>query len=135
MSEEMRRCGQLFRKKREEMHLSLKEVENATSIRVNSLQAIEEGKIREYLSGIYALGFLKQYAIFLGFDIGKIMLEFPSAFKMPTEKHEFSFGIGTLEMRGSVGGGVKWLPNLLWGLVGCAILFMIFIIIKAIGIL
>lgn len=135
MGEEIKHCGELFRKRREEMRLSLKEVENATSIRVKFLQAIEEGRIRENISGVYALGFTKQYANFLGFNLEKMIREFPATFKIPSQKHEFSFGIGTLEMRGSVGGGIKWLPNLLWGLAGCAILFFILYIIKIIGIL
>ena len=38
------KLGDLFRSKREEMSLTLKEVENATSIRMLYLQAIEEGR-------------------------------------------------------------------------------------------
>ena len=37
MGEKIQRFGQVFKEKREEMHLSLKEVENATSIRMNYL--------------------------------------------------------------------------------------------------
>ena len=63
-----RKMGESFRVKREEMNLTLKEVENATSIRMNYLQAIEEGRVQQVLSSVYALGFLRQYATFLGFD-------------------------------------------------------------------
>ena len=45
MEEEVKKVGQLFKGKREEKNLSLKEVENTTSIRVNYLEAIEEGRI------------------------------------------------------------------------------------------
>ena len=45
---ERKRVGEIFKNKREEMHLSLKEVENATSIRMMYLQAIEEGHIDKF---------------------------------------------------------------------------------------
>lgn len=117
MEEEVKKVGQLFKVKREEKNLSLKEVENTTSIRVNYLEAIEEGKIEKFLSSVYALGFIRQYALFLGIDIDTVMRDHPLAFQMPVEKHDFAYGIGTLEVRGSLGGGVKWLPNLLWAIV------------------
>ena len=114
MSEELKRVGDLFKTKRHEMNLSLKEVENSTSIRSSYLEAIEEGHIHDYISGVYALGFIKQYGQFLGIDMETMIQNNPIPFRMPSEKHEFNYGIGTLEMRSSSSGGVKWLPNLLW---------------------
>ena len=67
--------GEMFKSKRVEMHLSLKEVENATSIRTNYLQAIEEGNVDKFLTSVYALGFVRQYASFLGFDGDKLIKE------------------------------------------------------------
>ncbi len=115
MSEAMKKLGERFRSKREEMNLTLKEVENATSIRMTYLQAIEEGRIGHFLSSVYALGFIRQYANFLGFEQEKLTKEFPDALRMPTEKQDFAYGIGTLEMRSSPQGGVRWVPNLIWG--------------------
>jgi cytoskeletal protein RodZ len=111
----MKKMGEKFRGKREEMSLTLKEVENATSIRILYLQAIEDGKIDHFLSTAYAMGFLRQYGNFLGFDMDKVVKEHPEAFRFAPEKQEFSYGIGTLEMRGNPHGGVRWMPNLLWG--------------------
>lgn len=119
MSEEIKQLGEMFRSKRQEMNLSLKEVENATSIRSGYLEAIEEGNVSQFISAIYAQGFMKQYGSFLGIDIDRIFRDHPDAFRFPEEKHDFAYGIGTLEMRGGVGGGAKWLPNLLW--VGLAV--------------
>ena len=132
MNEDIKRVGALFKAKRKELHLSLKEVENSTSIRSSYLEGIEDGSINEFISSVYALGFMKQYALFLGMDIEKMMQEHPMAFKMPSEKHEFSYGIGTLEVRGSMGGGVKWFPNAIWILAfllvaGCAWYFAVFL--------
>ncbi len=135
MATEIQKIGEMFRERREEMHLSLKEAENSTSIRVGYLRAIELGKVQEFLSGIYALGFIKQYAEFLGFDVAKIMKEHPAAFYMQQEKHDFSYGIGTLDVRGSLGGGDKWLPNLLWALAAGAAIVLAYYFSKAIGLL
>jgi len=115
MSDGIQRMGEKFRTKREEMSLTLKEVENATSIRMLYLQAIEDGKVSHFLSTAYALGFIRQYGNFLGFDIEKLSKEHPEAFRLAPEKQDFAYGIGTLEMRGSPHGGIRWMPNLLWG--------------------
>lgn len=134
MSEEMRELGVLLKAKRSELHLSHKEIENATSIRTGYLEAIEEGKIDQFVSGIYSQGFTKQYASFLGFDPEEIMRAFPGAFRASLEKHEFAYGIGTLEVRGSMGGGVKWLPNLLWGGVALTVLLLAWYLAKLLGV-
>lgn len=100
MQESFKVIGEMFQKKRKEMHLSLKEVENGTSIRQTYLQAIEDGSVMDSLSYVYALGFIKQYAIFLGFDPDQLTQTYPKAFRvMRDQNHEFAYGIGTLEMR------------------------------------
>lgn len=135
MSEELKAVGALFKNRRSELSLSLKEVENGTSIRSSYIEAIEEGCIGEHISGVYALGFIKQYAQFLGIDIDEMIRANPAAFRMPAEKHEFSYGIGTLEMRGTLGGGVKWLPNLLWAGAAALVLVIAWFLAKFLGIL
>ncbi|SCA58859.1 Uncharacterized protein AB751O23_AW_00020 [Chlamydiales bacterium SCGC AB-751-O23] len=104
--------GDILKKRREEMNLSLKEVENATSIRMTSLRAIEEGSIAS-ISPVYAKGFVKQYANFLSLDGEAIVNQHAHVFPSP-ESPEFSYGIGTMEHRGAPGRGVKWLPNAFW---------------------
>lgn len=133
MTDEFKRVGQLFKRKRIELNLSLKEIENSTSIRSSYLEAIEEGEISSYISGVYALGFMRQYAQLLGLDIEAMEKETPSAFRMPAEKHEFDYGIGTLEVRGSMSGGVKWLPSLTWTAVAALILVASWFLAKALG--
>ena len=134
MTTEMKSMGELFKNKREEMNLSLKEVENATSIRMMYLQAIEEGHVDKFLSSVYALGFVKQYAGFLGFDHEKIVKEFPKALAPRQEKQEFAYGLGTLEVRGSSHGRVKWLPNLMWAGVSAAAIFAAYLFAKLLGV-
>ena len=114
MNGDLKILGDKFKAKREEMNLSLKEVENATSIRMRYLQAIEAGVINEFLSAVYALGFIKQYGLFLGFDGDNIVQNQLKNFNTKVNGQEFSYGIGTLEVRASPSGGVKWIPNILW---------------------
>ncbi len=135
MSEELKRVGEIFKAKRKDLNLSLKEVENSTSIRSTYLEAIEDGQINQFISGIYALGFMKQYAQFLGLNIEEMIQDNPAVFRMPAEKHEFNYGIGTLEVRGSMGGGVKWLPNLIWAGAAALILVAAWYLAKFLGIL
>lgn len=135
MSEELKLLGEVLRTRRKEMNLSLKEVENATSIRSGYLEAIEEGNIAQFLSGIYTQGFIKQYAIFLGMDVDRLVKENPGAFRTTGEKHDFAYGIGTLEVRGSMGGGVKWFPNLMWAGGAAIILVAAWYFAKFLGVL
>lgn len=134
MNEDLKDVGALFKTKRKELHLTLKEVENGTSIRTAYLEAIEDGRIHDCISSVYALGFMKQYASFLGLDMDQLALDNPELCKMPAEKHEFSYGIGTLEVRGSMGGGVKWLPNLIWAGVAALVLVVAWYLAKFAGI-
>lgn len=134
MSEKTLKMGQLFKSKRKELNLSLKEVESSTSIRANYLHAIEEGTIKKYLSSVYTIGFIKQYASFLGFDQDQLSKNHPEIFNPQQQTHDFAYGIGTLEVRSSAGGGVKWLPNLLWASVSVSVLVLAYYLSKLWGI-
>ena len=135
MKDEMKKFGELFKSKRKELNLSLKEVENATSIRVNHLESIEEGKDDDFLSPVYMLGFMRQYATFLGLDGDKLFEENPEAVKLTQDKQDFAYGIGTLEVRGSMGGGVKWLPNLIWASVTVVVIVGAYYLAKYLGVI
>src|SRR5688500_12431437 len=112
MKEKMRSIGDTFKQRRKEMNLTLKEVENGTSIRLSYLQCIEEGEMGKLISPVYAQGFIKQYASFLGIDGDRMIKDNIEVFR--PEAQEFSYGIGTLEVRGNPGAGVKWFPNAIW---------------------
>jgi cytoskeletal protein RodZ len=118
MHQELIQLGAIIKKRREERGLSLKEIENATSIRFSYLQAIEEGHLGKLISPIYAHGFITKYISHLELDSEKLLREHPYVLKILSEKNpeiqDFTLGIGTLEVRGSPGGEIKWLPNLIW---------------------
>lgn len=135
MTTEIESIGLLLRSKRQEKQLTLKACENATSIRQFFLSAIEEGKIRDYIEGIYVFGFIQQYAQFLEIDIESILKQFPKAFSIQCKPHDFFHDIGTLEIRGSIGGGIKWLPNFFLALIITAIIAVIYYFFRAFGVL
>lgn len=109
----MKNIGEQLRQRRKEMNLSLKEAENATSIRMSYLQALEEGEVEKLISPIYAQGFFKQYSSFLGLDGEQTIREHPEIFTR-AQTQEFAYGIGTLEVRNNPGSGVKWFPGAVW---------------------
>jgi cytoskeletal protein RodZ len=113
MATDMKGIGDMLRQRRKELNLSLRDIESGTSIRTAFLQAIEEGQMEKLISPIYAQGFAKQYASFLGLDGERLVAENIDVFKKPLQQ-EFAYGIGTLEPRGNPGVGVKWVPSSVW---------------------
>ncbi len=135
MNDDAISLGAVIRAKREELKLSLKEVENSTSIRSSFLKGIEEGRVFEYISGVYGLGFIRQYVQFLGLNLDEVSEEYPQAFRAPKEKQEFTYGLGTLEPRGSAGEGSKLFPNILWVVLSGAVLTVAYFVAKHFGVL
>lgn len=133
MTVDLRGLGLMFKNKREEMHLSLKEIENATSIRMPYLQAIEEGNAEKLLSGVYVLGFIKQYANFLGIDAEKIIKQNPRAFMFSSVQPDFDYGIGTLDVRSPRSSLEKKRSNAIWMGVGTAVIFLAWLFAKFLG--
>lgn len=119
--------GDLLRQRRQELKISLKDVENATSIRLMFLHAIEDGQFDQLIASTYAQGFVRSYASFLGLDGEQMVIENRSLF-LPNAPHEFDFGIGTLEMRGAHQNGTRWMPSslLLLGSVSVFLFLVLF---------
>ena len=68
--------GAILEKKRLEKGLSLKEVEQATKIRTRYLEGLEQEDPTSLPDPVYARGFLKTYANFLGLDGEQLSREF-----------------------------------------------------------
>lgn len=113
MAQDLKGIGDMLRSRRKELNMSLKDVENSTSIRTGYLQAIEDGQMERLISPIYAQGFVKQYAIYLGLDGERLVADGAEIFRKPIHQ-DFAYGIGTLEPRGNPGAGVKWVPGSVW---------------------
>jgi cytoskeletal protein RodZ len=129
-----RALGELLRQRRRELNLTLQEAESATSIRVNYLSSIEEGAAQKLLAPIYVEGFMRQYARFLGLDGDKMAMDHPKGPAGP-DIPSLPNGIGTLEVRVGAGGGVKWLPNLLWVGISLAVVGGAWLFARALGVL
>ncbi len=135
MTTDIKQIGEIFKAKRKELNISLKEAASSTSIRLGYLQAIEEGDQKQFLSSVYTIGFMKQYASFLGVNVDELIQENPNLFNQSGEKHEFDYGIGTLETRGTLGGGVKWLPNLIWASCSVVVLLLAYYLAKYLNVI
>ncbi|MBI3980242.1 MAG: helix-turn-helix domain-containing protein [Chloroflexi bacterium] len=60
--------GETLRRARESRGLSLEDAEQATKIRKKYLRALEDGLLGELPAPVYARGFVRNYATFLGLD-------------------------------------------------------------------
>ena len=67
--------GQRLKAEREEQRLTLEKVFEATRIRVQYLQALEEDDLSIMPSPVQARGYLRNYAEYLGLDVEQMLLE------------------------------------------------------------
>lgn len=65
--------GKTLQKARASQNLTLSQASASTRIRVEVLQALEEGDYSQFASEVYAKGFLKNYSKYLGLDGEKVM--------------------------------------------------------------
>src|SRR6185503_2487371 len=137
MHEQLLHLGHVFKTQREQRGISLKEVENATSVRISYLEAIESGHLGRLISPIYAEGFIKKYASFLELDGTQLINQYPYVVQLlqnnSLHTEEFTFGIGSLEVRNSPGADVKWLPNLMWVVLSVVVILAGWFIARTIG--
>jgi cytoskeletal protein RodZ len=71
--------GQDLRSQREQLSLSLAEVEKHTHVRTHYLQALEEGRMQDIPSFVQARGLLANYTHFLNLDSDRFLLRFADA--------------------------------------------------------
>ncbi|MEI6462711.1 MAG: helix-turn-helix domain-containing protein [bacterium] len=64
----MQSLSALLKNRREDLNYSLETVSDQTKIRIEYLDALEEGRYEEFPSEVYLKGFLKTYAKFLNLD-------------------------------------------------------------------
>jgi len=65
--------GSLLREKREEKEFTIAQVATLTKIRGEFIEALEKGNYSAFASDVYAKGFLKNYAKFLGLDSDQVL--------------------------------------------------------------
>lgn len=69
----MRTVGQILKQEREAKFYSLEEIEKATKIRKELLDALEKGEFHKLPPATFVQGFIKNYGKFLGLDPDKLM--------------------------------------------------------------
>ncbi len=75
----MEEIGSVLRQAREQLGLTLEEVERATRIRARNLAVLESGDWESLASTVQARGFLKNYAEFLGLDAEWLLTRYAEA--------------------------------------------------------
>ena len=68
--------GEILRRERERKNLTVKDIEEGTSIRSAYIEALESGDFSKLPGEVYARGFLKNYANFLGLDAENLLAQF-----------------------------------------------------------
>ncbi len=76
----MRTVGQVLKQTREEKFYTLEEVEKATKIRKELLEALEEGRYQKLPPPAFIQGFIKNYGKFLSLDSEKLLAIFRREF-------------------------------------------------------
>ena len=68
--------GDILRREREKQGLTIADIEQGTSIRRLYIGCIEQGKVEELPGMVYAKGFVRNYAKFLGLDAEALVQQF-----------------------------------------------------------
>ncbi|MCB1682541.1 MAG: helix-turn-helix domain-containing protein [Alphaproteobacteria bacterium] len=89
--------GDILRRTRLHYGQSLKDIENALRIRESQLKAIENGEIEKLPGRVYAIGFVRTYAEYLGLDGAKIAQLFKSQYMDAQPRVELSFPVPASE--------------------------------------
>lgn len=91
--------GDILRKTRLHYGQSLKDIENALRIRESQLKAIEQGEIEKLPGRVYAIGFVRTYAEYLGLDGAKIAQLFKAQYMDMQPRTEKSFPVSASDTR------------------------------------
>lgn len=81
----MRTVGQILKEEREKKFYTLEEIEKATKIRKELLEALEQGQYSKLPPPTFVQGFIKNYGKFLGLNQDKLLAIFRREFSQ--EKH------------------------------------------------
>lgn len=92
--------GEILRRTRAHYNLSLDEVANYLRIRASQLDALERGDIEKLPGRVYAIGYVRTYAEYLGLD-GEKMIELfkQQATGRAAQKPEYHFPVAAAESK------------------------------------
>jgi cytoskeletal protein RodZ len=78
----MKTIGELLKRRREQLNLSIDEVEKELRIRKKYLQALENNSINSLPAASYSKGFVRNYSRYLGLDEDKVLAIFRRQFDL-----------------------------------------------------
>ncbi len=121
----MEKAGVILRAARQEKGISLREVEEATKIRLRYLDALEKGEYDQLPGRVYAIGFVRNYARYLGLDERALIQQFKQEYPADEDNYQVAetslapAGLATGKWRRwllilvvlVVLGGINWLYN------------------------
>ncbi len=80
--------GVMLRRRREEVGQNLATISANTHIREHYLQAIEDGRRKDLPGTAYMIGYVRTYAIYLGFDGDRLITDYHAELAGPRKKTE-----------------------------------------------
>jgi cytoskeleton protein RodZ len=98
--------GDTLRQRRQQLCLELGDVAAALRIRPAYLEALEQDRLNKLPAPVYAIGFLRSYADYLGLDGAEVVRRFKQASTGLTAKPDLSFSIRLGEARAPRGGAL-----------------------------
>lgn len=91
--------GEILRRTREYYSLRIEDVEKALRIRASQLTALEEGHVEKLPGRVYAIGFVRAYAEFLGLDGDKMVHLFKAQLIGHKPRPELNFPVPASESK------------------------------------
>lgn len=95
----MQEIGRIMQETREQIGLTLEEVENTIHIRIRYLQLLEDGNLEALPSPVQARGFLRNYIEFLGLDSQLLMIQYAEALQRKVQSKAGKVGLSEPSVR------------------------------------
>ena len=86
-----KKIGAILCQVRQSKSIDLKTVSEILRIKINHLEAIEESRLEDYPKFIYAVGFVRSYAAFLGLNAEDIVERFKQENNHHVEKKQYEY--------------------------------------------
>ena len=99
--------GEILRRTRTHYGLNLQQVEQILRIRASNLEALETGDVSQLPGRVYAIGFVRAYAEYLGLDGDKMVHLFKQQSVGDKKKIDLSDTIFVVNKNGYIGSAVK----------------------------
>jgi hypothetical protein len=127
----MESIGQILQEAREQLGLTLDEVERGTRIRTHHLEAMERGEFDLLPSPVQARGFLHNYSEFLGLESEEILLQFAERLQSRRKRQNANVIYGEPATRPSVevrSTRPRWFSSDLFVAAGVTIVILIILV-------